>query len=141
MSAGVPADLMRDRPDIRQAERQLAAATADIGVAEADLYPSLSLSGNFSIASIANWSLGPSLSLPIFNLGKLKQMVLVEESQARQAYLFYQQTVLEAVEEVENALVSLSKQQTRRSQLANSRATPRRHNWPKSVIVLARLLC
>lgn len=120
ISAGVPADLMRDRPDIRQAERQLAAATADIGVAEADLYPSLSLSGNFSIASIANWSLGTSLSLPIFNLGKLKQMVLVEESQARQAYLSYRQTVLEAVEEVENALVGLNKQQTRRSQLANS---------------------
>lgn len=123
ISAGVPADLMRDRPDIRQAERQLAAATADIGVAEADLYPSLTLSGNFSVASITNWSLGPSLSLPIFNLGKLKQMVLVEESQARQSYLFYRQTVLEAVEEVENALVGLSKQQTRRAQLASSYAS------------------
>lgn len=120
VSPGVPADLMRDRPDIRQAERQLAAATADIGVAEADLYPGLSLSGNLSIASATTWSIGPALSLPVFNRGQLKQTVLIEESQARQSYLAYRQTVLEAVEEVENALVGLSKQQTRRSQLANS---------------------
>lgn len=120
VSPGVPADLMRDRPDIRQAERQLAAATADIGVAEADLYPSLTLSGSFSVASATSWSLGPSLSLPIFNRGQLKATVLIEESEARQAYLAYRQTVLEAVEEVENALVGLSKQQVRRSQLANS---------------------
>lgn len=120
ISPGVPAELMRDRPDIRQAERLLAAATADIGVAEADLYPSLSLAGNLSVASASVWSLGPSLSLPIFNRGQFKQTVLIEESQARQAYLSYRQTVLEAVEEVENALVGLSKQQTRRTQLANS---------------------
>lgn len=120
VSPGIPADLMRDRPDIRQAERKLAAATADIGVAEADLYPSLSLSGNLSAASIANWSIGPSLSLPIFNRGQLKQTVLVEESKARQAYLTYKETVLEAVEEVENALVGFSKQQVRRNQLSNS---------------------
>jgi len=120
VSPGVPAELMRDRPDIRQAERLLAAATADIGVAEADLYPSLSLAGNLSVASASVWSLGPSLSLPIFNRGQLKQTVLIEKSQARQAYLSYKQTVLEAVEEVENALVGLSRQQTRRNQLANS---------------------
>lgn len=120
VSPGIPADLMRDRPDIRQAERQLASATADIGVAEADLYPNLSLSGNLSVSSMSTWSIGPTLSLPIFNRGQLKQTVLIEESQARQSYLAYKQTVLEAVEEVENALVGLSKQQTRRSQLANS---------------------
>lgn len=120
VSPGIPADLMRDRPDIRQAERQLAAATANIGVAEADLYPSLSLAGNLSVASATSWSLGPSLSLPIFNRGQLKQTVLIEESKARESYLAYKQTVLEAVEEVENALVGLSKQQTRRNQLANS---------------------
>ena len=117
---GVPADLMRDRPDIRQAERRLAAATADIGVAEADLYPSLTLGGSLSVASVANWSIGPSLSLPVFNRGQLKQTVLIEQSQAREAYLAYKQTVLEAVEDVENALVGLSRQQTRRTQLASS---------------------
>lgn len=120
VSAGIPADLLRDRPDIRQAERELAAATADIGVAEADLYPSLSLGGSFTLASIATWSLGPSLSVPVFNRGQLKATVRLEESQARQSYLAYQQTVLVAVEEVENALVGFSKQQTRRSQLASS---------------------
>ena len=120
VAPGIPADLMRDRPDIRQAERQLASATAAIGVAEADLYPSLSLSGNLSVASATSWTLGPSLSLPIFNRGQLKQTVLIEQSKARQSYLAYKQTVLEAVEEVENALVGLSKQQTRRQQLANS---------------------
>ena len=120
VSPGIPADLMRDRPDIRQAERELASAIADIGVAEADLYPSLSLSGNLSVASATSWSLGPSLSLPIFNRGQLKQTVLIEQSQARQSYLAYKQAVLMAVEEVENALVGLSKQQTRRAQLANS---------------------
>lgn len=120
VAPGIPADLMRDRPDIRQAERRLAAATADIGVAEADLYPSLSLSGNLSVSTATSWSIGPTLSLPIFNRGQLKQTVLIEESQARETYLAYRQTVLEAVEEVENALVGLSKQQTRRSQLANS---------------------
>ena len=119
-AAGIPADLMRDRPDIRQAERQLAAATAAVGVAEADLYPSLTLGGNLSIATIANWSLGPSLSLPIFNRGQLKANVELEQSRARQAYLAYRQAVLEAVEEVENALVGLSRQQTRRAELARS---------------------
>lgn len=120
VAPGVPADLMRDRPDIRLAERQLAVATANIGVAEADLYPSLSLSGNLSVASATSWTLGPSLSLPIFNRGQLQQTVLIEESKAREAYLAYRQTVLEAVEEVENALVGLGKQQSRRSQLASS---------------------
>ena len=120
VSAGIPADLLRDRPDIRQAERELAAATADIGVAEADLYPGLSLGGNFTLASIATWSIGPSLSVPVFNRGQLKANVLLEESQARQAYLAYRSTVLVAVEEVENALVGFSKQQSRRSQLATS---------------------
>lgn len=111
---------MRDRPDIRQAERRLAAATADIGVAEADLYPGLTLGGSLSVASVANWSIGPSLSLPIFNRGQLKQTVLIEQSEAREAYLAYEETVLEAVEDVENALVGLNRQQTRRTQLANS---------------------
>jgi multidrug efflux system outer membrane protein len=123
VSAGIPADLMRDRPDIRQAERQLASATADIGVAEADLLPSLSLTGNLSLSTISTWTLGPSLSLPLFNQGQLRATVRLEESQARQSYLSYRQTVLEAVEEVENALVGFSKQQTRRKHLANSYAS------------------
>ncbi len=113
---GVPADLIRFRPDIRRAERQLAAATAAIGVAEAQLYPSLSLSGTIDgsriIASAAtgglgSWSFGPSLNVPIFNGGRLKANVDVAKSGAQQQYLAWKQTVLNAVEEVENALVAL----------------------------------
>jgi len=113
---GVPADLVRNRPDIRKAERLLAAATASIGVAEAQLYPSLSLSGTIDgsriVASAASgglssWSFGPSLSLPIFNGGRLKANVDIAKSGAQQQYLAWKQTVLNGVEEVENALVAL----------------------------------
>ncbi|HWU16960.1 MAG TPA: efflux transporter outer membrane subunit [Devosia sp.] len=120
VQAGIPSDLMRDRPDIRKAERALAEAAANIGVAQADLYPSLTLAGNLSVSSATTWSLGPTLSLPIFNLGALKATVRLEESNARQAYLAYRETVLKAVEEIENALVGFSKQQARRRELASS---------------------
>ncbi|MCV9998330.1 efflux transporter outer membrane subunit [Pararhizobium sp. YC-54] len=113
---GIPADLVRNRPDIRRAERLLAAATADIGVAEAQLYPSLSLSGTIDgsriVASAASgglgaWSFGPSLNIPIFNGGRLKANVDIAKSGAQQQYLAWKQTVLNAVEEVENSLVAL----------------------------------
>ncbi|TCT41746.1 efflux transporter outer membrane subunit [Martelella mediterranea] len=113
LSSGVPADLIRNRPDIRQAERQLAAATARIGVAEAQLYPSITLSGtlqaSYSATSIANggmtsWSFGPGLNLPIFDGGELRANLSKSESVAREAYLTWKQTVLNAVQEVENAL-------------------------------------
>lgn len=113
LSSGVPADLVRNRPDIRQAERELAAATANIGVAEAQLYPIISLSGTIQAsvtgsslgnAGITSWSFGPTLSLPIFDGGTLRAGVTRSESQARQAYLNWKQTVLTAVQEVESAL-------------------------------------
>ncbi|MCF3638353.1 efflux transporter outer membrane subunit [Rhizobium sp. TRM95111] len=115
---GVPADLIRNRPDIRAAERQLAAATAQIGVAEAQLYPSLTLDGTVSASRIvanaasgnlSSWSFGPSLNVPIFNGGSLKAQVDIAESQAAQQYLTWKQTVLNAVEEVENAQIALSR--------------------------------
>ncbi|WP_075291192.1 efflux transporter outer membrane subunit [Pararhizobium arenae] len=115
---GIPADLIRNRPDIRSAERLLAAQTAAIGVAEAQLYPSLSLGGTIdatrTIASAATggtgaWSFGPSLSIPVFNGGRLKANVEIEKSAAQQQYLTWKATVLNAVEEVENALIALRK--------------------------------
>lgn len=115
---GIPADLVRNRPDIRMAERDLAAATASIGVAEAQLYPSLSLSGNidatrtFGAAATGNltgWGFGPSLSIPIFNGGALRANVDIAKSSAQQQYLAWKQTVLNGVEEVENALIALRK--------------------------------
>lgn len=116
--AGVPADLIRNRPDIRAAERQLAAAVAQIGVAEAQLYPAITLGGSITPsyvrasgadASLLSWSFGPGISLPIFDGGQLKANVTAAESTAREAYLAWKQTVLGAVEEVENALAAVSR--------------------------------
>ena len=113
---GIPADLIRNRPDIRRAERLLAAATAQIGVAEAQLYPSITLSGTIDASrtitntvrgGAAAWSFGPSLNLPIFNGNSLKANVDIAKSAAAQQYIGWKQTVLGAVEEVENALISL----------------------------------
>ena len=112
---GIPADLIRNRPDIRAAERRLQAATARIGVAEAQLYPSIELGGSIGVArnfnaitgSLSNWSFGPSLSLPIFNGGALKAQVKIARSEAEQQYLTWKSTVLNAVEEVENAQTAL----------------------------------
>jgi multidrug efflux system outer membrane protein len=125
-SQGIPADLLRNRPDIRQQERLLAAAVADIGVSEADLWPSLTLSGNVAVSrnvnssTASNWSLGPSLSLPIFNRGALKASVDLSKSTARQRYLTYRQTVLDAVREVEDAVVALRQEQLRHARLATA---------------------
>lgn len=117
-SAGVPADLIRNRPDIRASERQLAAAMAQIGVAEAQLYPAITLGGSISpsftkgaggVSRIFSWSFGPQLSLPIFDGGALKANLSARESEAREAYLAWKQVVLGAVEEVENALAAVNR--------------------------------
>lgn len=112
--AGIPADLVRNRPDIRKAERELAKAVADIGVAEAKLYPSISLSGSISPSwvksagasggGLTSWSFGPTLSLPIFDGGSLRANVDISNSDAKTQYLAWKSAVLNAVEEVENAL-------------------------------------
>ncbi|KKZ85202.1 nodulation protein NodT (plasmid) [Rhizobium phaseoli Ch24-10] len=115
--AGIPADLIRNRPDIRKAERELAAAVADIGVAEAQLYPSITLSGSVSPswvkssgtkgASLTSWSFGPSLNLPILDGGTLRANVDIEKSDAKTQYLAWKAAVLNGVEEVENALTAV----------------------------------
>jgi multidrug efflux system outer membrane protein len=114
--AGVPADLIRNRPDIRRAERILAAATAQIGVAESQLYPSLTLDGTISAARVVGglipgnttgWSFGPSIVVPIFNGGALRAQVDIANSQAKQQYFAWKRTVLDAVEEVESAQAAL----------------------------------
>ncbi|MDO1584829.1 efflux transporter outer membrane subunit [Rhizobium oryzicola] len=117
--AGIPADLIRNRPDIRAAERQLAAAVASIGVAEAQLYPSISLGGSItptytrflggSDSHRLSWSFGPQLNLPIFDGGRLRANVSSAESQAREAYLAWKAKVLSSVEEVSNALAALTR--------------------------------
>lgn len=123
---GVPADLLRNRPDIRQQERLLAAAVADIGVAESDLWPSLTLSGNVAVSRsvsagrLANWSFGPSINLPIFDRGAIKASVDLSKSSARLQYLAYRQTVIEAARQVEDAMVALRQEQMRYSRLSTA---------------------
>jgi multidrug efflux system outer membrane protein len=124
ISPGIPADLVRNRPDIRSAERALAAATARIGVAEADLYPSFSLTGTLtalaSTTASTSWSFAPGINLPIFNAGARKAAVNLAESSVREQYLAYRQAVLSAMEDVENALVAYGKQGERRAHLSQS---------------------
>lgn len=127
VGAGVPADLLRNRPDIREAERTLAAATAQIGVAAADLYPSLSLSGLIStVASSAaklgsagtvSWSFGPTIDWAIFDGGKRRSQVEVYRSQAQQQHLAWQSLVLNAVAEVEKALTAYVQERRRKDAL------------------------
>ncbi|NEJ70325.1 efflux transporter outer membrane subunit [Rhizobium phaseoli] len=116
ITSGIPADLIRNRPDIRVAERDLAAATANIGVAQAQLYPSISLSGSISPAYINQrgihggltpWSFGPTLNLPILDGGRLRANVKSAQSDAATAYLNWKSTVLTAIEQVENALAAV----------------------------------
>ena len=112
---GVPADVLRNRPDIRSAERNLAAATANIGVTEALLYPSLSLSGVVTASDPDSWSFGPSFTVPVFDRYVLRANRDVAESQARQAELAYRQSFIAAIEEVQTALALA---QARREQVA-----------------------
>ena len=113
--AGVPANLIRRRPDVRQAEANIAAATARIGIAEADLYPTLSLFGNISLSSqnVSNlfetgslaFSVGPSFTWNILHFGRINDNIEIHESQMRQTVGSYRAAVLEAVKEVEDAMV------------------------------------
>jgi multidrug efflux system outer membrane protein len=117
-SAGLPADLIRARPDIRQAERQLAAQTGQIGVAEADLYPRFTLFGNFSLQSVNSgdfwdsssraYSFGPSFSWQIFSAGRIRSNIDIQESLTEQALDNYENSVLLAVEEVENSMAAIA---------------------------------
>ncbi|MEG3129934.1 efflux transporter outer membrane subunit [Pantoea cypripedii] len=116
VSVGIPSTLARRRPDIRQAEATLHAQTANIGVSVAELFPSLSLTGQLGVRNtdasyLDNWSshfysIGPSLSIPIFQGGQLVANVKLARAEQANAALAYRQTVLTALQDVENALVS-----------------------------------
>ncbi len=125
--AGIPADILLTRPDLRRAERQYAQATARIGQREADRYPSLTLTGNISTAATAidqlwknstiGWSFGPGLRFPLFNGGQVEASIAVARAQRDQAFITYRAAVLEALEDVENALVRLTKEHQRLEKL------------------------
>jgi len=109
----VPGNLLRQRPDLAASERALAAAYADMGKADADRYPSLSLGGSISLSASSlaspatSWSFGPSLSLPLFDGGKRKAAVALAEASYQEALGSYQDAVRSAVKEVEQALLRL----------------------------------
>lgn len=114
LAVGIPADVLRNRPDIRKAERELAAQSAKIGVAKADLYPHLTLSGTIGInmlqmsSTTHTWSssFGPGFSWAIFDAGAIRQNIEVQLSIFDRLLLDYKAVVLSALEEVENALVA-----------------------------------
>jgi outer membrane protein, multidrug efflux system len=117
----LPSDLLRRRPDIRAAERHLAAATAEIGVAVSDLFPKFSLSAllglqsnNLSdllVRSSRYWSIGPTISLSLFDRGKIRANIEVRNARRDSALAVYEQKVLSALGEVENALVTFNGEQ------------------------------
>lgn len=126
IAAGVPADVLRRRPDIRSAERRLAAQTAQVGVATAALYPSLSLTGSITLQALSASDLadgfrtdrlGLSLNLPIFRGGALRQNVNAQNALVDQALAAYEATVLAAYEEVENALTASTNEHLRHDAL------------------------
>jgi len=127
---GIPADLLRRRPDIRQAERLLASQTARIGIATADLYPTLSLGGTVGLEALefdnlgdggsVFWSIVPKISWPIFTGGKIRNRIRAEEARTAQALAAYEKTVLRALEEVQNALVAYGQEKLRRDRLSDA---------------------
>ncbi|HEX7227561.1 MAG TPA: efflux transporter outer membrane subunit [Candidatus Binatia bacterium] len=133
---GLPAELLRRRPDIRRAERILAAATAQVGAATADLFPRFSLTGSFGFQSINAgdlisspsrfWSIGPTILWPVFDAGRIRANIAVRDAQQEQALTLYEKTVLTAFEDVENSLVNYAKEQTRYRALIDAVAANRR---------------
>jgi outer membrane protein, multidrug efflux system len=128
--AALPSDLLRRRPDIRAAERQIAAATARVGVATADLFPKFNIIGTAGLESISPgdfffgtsrmWQVGPSMTWPIFEGGRIRANIEVRNAQEEEALLTYRKTVLIALAEVEDALVAYAKERTRHQALAAS---------------------
>ena len=132
VAIGNPAELLRRRPDIRIAERDLAAATARIGVATADLFPRVTFVGNISLeattlsglsaAGSESFAAGPRITWPALDLGRIYARIKAADARAEASLASYEQTVLNALEETENALVSYSEERNRRNFLASAAA-------------------
>jgi NodT family efflux transporter outer membrane factor (OMF) lipoprotein len=126
IAVGVPADVVRRRPDVRRAERELAAQTAQVGVATAELYPKLTLNGSVGLETLSlgnpsssgTWTAsgGPRISWPIFNVA-VRPNIEVQSALQEQSLIQYEAAVLSSLEEVENALVAYAQEQQRRDNL------------------------
>jgi NodT family efflux transporter outer membrane factor (OMF) lipoprotein len=138
VSAGLPADLLLSRPDVRAAERDYASSTASVGQKQAQLYPSVSLTGNINTGganfgdlgklSTISWAFGPSLSVPIFQGGRLSADVDAARAARDQSFIAYRKVILTALSEVENASVSLNQNRLRVGQLQKIVSNSRKIN-------------
>ena len=128
ITVSMPANLLRQRPDIRQAERELALQTARVGVATSDLYPRFFLLGDFGFEGSSDvfdytkrsWSIGPSFRWNIFDGGRVRSFISVEDARTEQALVRYEQTVLDALEDVENSMIAYTEEIKRRGFLEDS---------------------
>ena len=153
---GLPSELLLRRPDVRAAERGLHAATADVGVAAADLYPRFFLTGAAGLESVSFgdlfnsqsgfFAIGPSIRWPIFRGGALRAQVGAAEARADAQYARYQQAILLAIEDVERSLVGYGQQELRRRQLVESRdsavraASLTRQNYERGIVRFLEVL-
>ncbi|MBN2321580.1 MAG: efflux transporter outer membrane subunit [Acidobacteria bacterium] len=123
IAVGIPADILRRRPDIRKAERVLAAQTARIGVATADLYPAFSLSGFLGMTAASSdaffsdnspaVSIAPFISVPLFNRDKIRDQIETQNAIQERNLIEYENTVLDAIKEVRDAIVAYGEEQKR----------------------------
>ena len=130
IAVGIPADTLRQRPDVRAAERRLAAETARVGVAAAARYPSFDLSGSIGLEALTIDALGNSgaatsslfagITGPIFNAGRLRAQVEIQDAVREQAQVAYEQAILTALQDVEDALVSLVRNREREQALTRA---------------------
>lgn len=133
---GLPSELLRRRPDVRRSERQLAAATAGIGVQTAELFPKFSLTGTAGLQSLSTsdfftggsryWSLGPTVTWNAFDFGRVRSQIKAANARQQQSLATYEQTVLSAFQDVENALVAYANEQVRYKSLDDSVIANRR---------------
>ncbi|MBU1181722.1 MAG: efflux transporter outer membrane subunit [Proteobacteria bacterium] len=131
LTVGIPADVLRQRPDIRRAERQLAAQTARVGVATAEMYPKINLTGSIGFESLTldnlitpgsrTYSFGPRITWPIFKAGSIRSNIEVQSALQEQYLIQYETAVLNALEEVENALMAYMEEQNRRQSLSDAK--------------------
>jgi NodT family efflux transporter outer membrane factor (OMF) lipoprotein len=133
---GLPSDLLRRRPDVRQAERNLAAATARIGAATADLFPRFTLTGSTGYQATqfgdlgsnqsAFYSIAPGISWPIFDAGRIRANIAVANARQEQAFVQWEQAVIQSLADTENALVAYTHEQTRFQRLSDAVAANER---------------
>lgn len=124
---GLPSELVQRRPDVREAEASLHVATAEVGVAEGDFYPKVTIDARMGFQSLSikdlgfwsarAWNVGPTISIPIFEGGKLKGQLQLKKAQQKEAALAYRKTVLQAWQEVDNALSAYQAEQLRNEKL------------------------